>query len=690
MNGRAIRRWCVFLGLWAGSEEMSLGLTLRVSSEEGGLSLEAARDAIREMKAKGEFPEEGVTVLVQGGEYERASSFRIQGDASGTETGRVLFMAEPGHEVRLRGGLRIPSEAWVPVTDEKVLSRMDPEARRKVVQVDLDALGVSEIPVYPVRYRGVPAVPELFFNDQRLTVARWPNEGWAHIEKIIESGSNPREGDTSNRPGTFQYAGNRPEKWNLEAGVWLQGYWCFDWYEETIRVGSLDKETRQITLMEPHHYSVRQGNPSPRRWRAWNLLEELDQPGEYYMDPEARRLYLWPPESLTEALIILSTLHEPIVVLEQTEHVTLRGIIVECGLSDGVKISGGKGNHIQACTVRNTRQLGVHVDGGVRHVIEACDIHDTGTGGITLSGGDRPTLTPGDHEAINNHIWRFSCHQLSYANALLIQGVRHRAAHNLIHDAPHQAVGIHGNDHIFEYNEVYHVCMAADDCGAYYKGRNPSCRGNMVRYNFWHNIGSPMGHGNAAIYFDDGDGGDTVFGNVFFRCGDPGKGSFGTVFSHGGHDLKAENNLFIECKRALGSSPWNDKRWKDMIDGELWQTRLLEEVDITRPPYTTRYPDLIGFMDPQPGQPRASHAKNNVFVMCAEIKSGNWQVPEIENFITQEDPGFMDPSKGDFRLRKDSQVFQRLPEFEAIPLDKMGLFVDELRPELPSGRDLFL
>ena len=167
------------------------------------------------------------------------------------------------------------------------------------------------------------------------------------------------------------------------------------------------------------------------------------------------------------------------------------------------------------------------------------------------------------------------------------------------------AVGISGNDHVFEYNIVRDVCTASDDAAALYKGRNPSCRGNVIRYNFWRDIGSPMGHGTAAVYFDDGDGGDTVFGNVFFRCGHPGRGSFGTVFSHGGHDNTAENNIFIECQRALGSAPWDDKRWKEAVDGGQgceWQTRLLKEVDITQPPYTTRYPNLVGFMNPQPGQ----------------------------------------------------------------------------------------
>jgi len=638
------------------------------------------------MKAQGSLPAGGVAVVVRAGAYERPKSLELTAADSGTPEAPVVFRAAPGEEVRLTGGRTLPPEAFRPLTDANVLARLDPAARGAVRQADLHALGLTDLGQFPVRYRGVPAVPELVFNDQRMALARWPNEGWTTIARIVDPGSRPRDGDDSGRPGVFEYSGDRPDRWNVEAGVWLQGYWCYDWYEETIQVQSIDREKRQITLAEPHLYGVQQGNPSPRRYRAWNLLEELDQPGEYYLDRAAGLLYFWPPADVAGARIVLSTLTAPVLVLRDAANVVVRGFTVEACLGTGLEVNGGSGNRIQACEVRNTRELGIRVAGGRGHRIEACDLHDTGTGGPVLSGGDRKTLTPAGHEAVNNHLWDFSRHQLTYANAILLEGVGNRAAHNLIHDAPHQAIGIVGNDHVFEYNVVHHICTETDDCGACYKGRNPSCRGNVIRYNFWHHIGSPMGHGNAAVYFDDGDGGDTVFGNVFFRCGEPGQGSFGTVFSHGGHDNRAENNVFIECKRALGSAPWDDQRWKEAIAGGLgcfWPEKLLQEVDITKPPYTTRYPELVGFMDPQPGQPRINRAVRNLIVMCADVSSGNWQVNPEENWITDRDPGFVDAAKGDFRLRPDSEVFTRLSGFQPIPFEEIGLYADALRPNPP-------
>lgn len=649
-------------------------------------TLEQARDALRKTKTPGDKAAKGARVIVRGGVYTLSRTFALETQDSGASDAPVLYEAWPGQQVVLSGGPTVPPGAFRPVSDAKVLKRLDPAAQGHVLEVNLRTLGVTRLDRFPVKFQGTPAAPELFFANRRMTLARWPNDGWATIAKIVAPGAVPRVGETGTDGGVFEYSGDRPSRWNADAGVWLHGYWCYDWYSEIIRVQSIDRQQHQITLAAPSTYGVKQGNPSPRRYYALNLLEELDNPGEYFIDSRAGALYFWPPGTLAGQRVVLSTLNAPLVAIHGASNVCLRGFVLEASLSDAIQVSGGNAVRIQACEVRNTRGMGIVVSGGTRHSVEACDVHDTGTGGILMAGGDRKTLTPAGHEVVNNHIWRFSIHKPTSSYALLLEGVGNRATHNLIHDAPHQAVGIGGNDHVFQYNIVHHVCMETDDCGAFYKGRNPSCRGNLIRYNFWHNIGRPMGHGNAAIYFDDGDCGDTVFGNVFFRCGDPGKGSFGTVFSHGGHDFLAENNIFLDCKRAFGSAPWNDHRWKAAIDGGedcFWQERLLKEVDITKPPYTTRYPALVGFMNPKPGQPRVSRAVRNVIAMCADVKSGNWQVPAKDNWVTPTDPGFVDADHGDFRLKPDSEVFSKLPGFQPIPFDKMGLVQSPLRPVLP-------
>jgi hypothetical protein len=664
---------------WSGT----LAAPNRAQTDGPFATLERARDEVRKRAAAEGLPGSGLTVAVRAGIYALTRSFELSAQDSGTAAAPVTYRAYPGETVHLSGGMALPAEAFTAVSDAVVLARLDAAVRGKVLQADLRGLGVTELGSVPACFFSPPALPELFYDDRPMTLARWPDKGWTTIARIVSPGTAPDKGIEG---GVFEYEGERPGRWHLDAGVWLFGYWCYDWYPEAIRVRSIDPETRQIALAAPALYTVKQGNPSPRRFHALNVLEELDQPGEYYIDRVAGILYFLPPGPLAGRRTVLSTLNAPLVALRDAAHVVIRGFLVEAGLSHGIEVSGGTANSILACEIRNVRALGIRVTGGTQHRVEACDVHDTGTGGIHLAGGERKTLTPAGHEALNNHVWRFSRHQVTYASGIFLQGVGNRAAHNLIHDAPHMAAGVGGNDHVFEYNVLHHVCTETDDSGAFYTGRNPSCRGNVLRYNFWHHIGSPMGHGNAAVYFDDGDGGYTVFGNVFFRCGDPGRGSFGTVFSHGGHDNLSENNLFIECKRAMGSAPWNDARWKEAIDGGLgcfWTERLLQEVDITKPPYTTRYPELVGFMDPQPGQARINRATRNLLAMCAEVSGGNWQLPPGENLVTDRDPGFVDAAKGDFRLRPESEVFTRLPGFQPIPLERMGLYADALRPHPP-------
>ena len=653
------------------------------TAEQPFATLERARDAVRSAKEAGPLTG-GARVVIQAGRYAAAAKILLGAEDSGLAGAPVEYVAAAGAAVTVSGAQSIPASAFQRIRDAALKARLEPSAQAEVVCADLKALGLPPLPKVPDNFRLPFAVPELFFSGRRMTLACWPNEGWATIAKIVDKGTMKNDGSvtdaadpkkprpTENRGGVFTYEGDRPARWNVSAGVWLHGFWCFDWYDDAIRVASIDPAKKEIALKVGHLYGVRQGNPSPRRWRVVNVLEELDRPGEYFIDRETSLLYFWPPARLDAARIALAVRDEPLLVMQGVANVTVRGLTFEECQGDALHLRECRSVAVERCVIRNIRKKAVHMEGGAGNRISASDIHDTGTGGVNVGGGDRKTLTPAGHVVEDTHIWNFSVHQLTYASALHLSGVGNVARHNFLHDAPHQAISVSGNDHLFEYNVVSNVCVSSDDAAAFYKGRNPSCCGNVIRYNLWRDIGSPRGHGNAAIYFDDGDCGETVCGNIFYRCGDPGKGSFGTVFSHGGHGNVAENNIFVECKRALGSAPWNDKRWQAFISAPLWQERLLKDVDITRSPYVERYPHLAGFMDPQPGAARDNIALRNLFVNCGEVKSGRWATNETDVAVAG-DPGFVNAAAGDFRLKPDSFVFARIPGFQPIPFEKIGL-----------------
>ncbi len=620
-------------------------------------TLARARDEIRLRPA-----ERPVTIVVHGGTYRQTETLQLDARDSDSH-----WQAAPGEEVRIDGGINIDPKLLAPVSDRAILERLPADARPHVLVADLAALGVQSVASWPTQFRGSPKTPELFFNDKRMQIARWPNQGWATINNVIDAGADLRDGDKSGRPPVFTIVDPRPRGWNTDQGVWLFGEFTYNWYDEVIRVKSIDPHNGAITLAAPALYSVKSG-----RFYALNLLEELDSPGEFYIDAASRKLYFWPPAPIEHARIALSTLSAPLLSINKAKNVIVSGMIFENDLTDGITVRDSSAIRIERSIVRNIRELGIDLNGGSDDVIDSCEIHDTGAGGIHLEGGDRRTLTPAHHLVSNDKIHDFSQLQRTGAYAIILAGVGNTAAHNLIYNAPHQAVLIAGNDNIVEYNIIHDVVTDASDAGAVYKGRDPSCRGNVIRYNFFHDIGSPNGW-SCAVYFDDGDGGDSVIGNIFLRC--LGGGGFGTIFSHGGFDILAQNNIFIDCQRAFGSTPWDYARWKDALNGGQdcnYPTKLLKDVDITSELYTRHYPELVGFMNPQPTTPRDNHARNNVLVRSPEMPGGNWKWDPQTMWSTSDDPGFVDAPHDNFNQRKDAELFHHLPEFRAIPFERIG------------------
>ncbi len=654
------------------------GVDSAVGTAEAPLAtLERARDLLREMRGKDPASlAGGATVWVHGGTYERNAPFTLDAGDAGTAQGPVVYRAAQDETPVLLGGRVLPADAFQPVTDDTVLKQLDPAARDTVRCVDLRALGITDLGEFPDQFTAPPVVPELFFDGKRMPLARWPNgDEWATIASVVDSGPAPWRNRASQDTGTFEYSGDRPARWAAAPAVWLYGYWCFDWASETIRVKSIETAAHHITLAKPHVYGIGSGNKGERRFCAINLLEEIDSPGEYYLDRENSRLYFWPPAPIGVDNVVLSLLKEPAIQIKDAAHITLRGLTVACCAGMGVQVDGGEDVRVLACEVRNTGRDGVVVKDGTGHHVEACSISETGTNGVTVEGGDRKTLTPCGHEVVNNDIWNVSRRQKTATYNVHLGGVGVRLAHNSIHDAPHQAIGLAGNNHVIEFNDVFRICQESDDCGAFYMGRNPSERGTVLRYNFWHDTGGPRSHGSCAVYFDDGAGGQTVFGNVFLRAAG---GSFGAVFVHGGHDNRVVNNIFIDCKAAMRQVRWNDEGWRKWLDEELWQTRLLKEVDISKPPYSEQYPELKGFMEFH-GEPRMNHSERNIVVRCPMLLDGDWE--QKDNYVTGNDPGFVDEKALNFALKDDAEVYRKVPGFERIPFAEIGMVKDDLRRE---------
>jgi len=640
-------------------------------------TLEQARDAVRKVRQGAKEKRSGVTVYLRGGIYRIMRTFAVESqDGGASAAAPTIYRAYRNKEVRLVGGQEVGG--WQAVRDEAIAKRLDPAAREHVQQTDLKAQGITDFGKLTPRGFGRPTTPaalELFFQDRPMTLARWPNgDAWATI-KAAPKGA---EG------GVFTVDSDRLARWMQSDDVWVHGYWNYDWADTYEKVASLDPEARAITTQPPHGaYGYAPG----RRFYALNILEELDAPGEYYLDRKTGILYFWPPADLKQGKTVVSLLETPLITIRNAAHIILRGLTLEATRGAGLEISGCDACLVAGCTVRNLGTNGIDITGGTHCRVQSCDLYELGDSGVHVGGGDRKTLTPGGHSVINCEIHHQSRWDRTYRPAIGIDGVGNRASHNLIYDGPHNAILMGGNDHIVEYNDISRVCTQTGDAGAVYMGRDLVQRGTIIRYNHFHDIGPTIKANQEgrydevmAVYLDDCYCGVTILGNLFERAGR-------SIMVGGGRDNTIENNLFVDCNPAIHidqrGKGWAAKYFA--LGGEWHILEHAQEVPYNQPPYSVRYPHIAALLTDDPAA-----AKYNRIVRNIRIGSGKWidwldglneTTVETHDNWTEGDPGFIAPAAHDYRLRPNAPALKT--GFQPLPLSKIGLQHDEYRHKLP-------
>ncbi|MBN2310694.1 MAG: right-handed parallel beta-helix repeat-containing protein [Candidatus Hydrogenedentes bacterium] len=637
--------------------------------------LRAARDAIRGLKQAGGLPAGGVLVSVAPGVYPAVETLAFTEEDSGTAAAPIIYRAAGPRAATLSGGTALTG--FKPVKDEAVLARLPEEAHGKVFEIDLKAIGIDDYGTMAPRGATLGDRPllELFFDGRAMQLARWPNEGYIRAGTVHDAGqAEPARG------AVFDCTEERLARWADARDPWIFGFPQYLWADATLPVATIDADAGRVTLGAFYNYGLTKGAGGVKANMPFyflNLLEEIDQPGEYYLDRVRGRLYFYPPAGLDTAPAELSLLAEPFIALHNVSHLAFEGLMLELGQTHGIAIQGGEHCLVAGCTVRKLGGNAVSIAGGKHHTVLGCDLAVLGMGGVHINAGDRASLARADHLVENCHVFDFSRIVRTYTPAVWIDGVGTRVAHNEFHHSPCHAIRLNGNEHALEFNNVYDVLLESDDQGGVDMWGNPTYRGNIIRYNYWHDMGgNGFPCGQAGVRLDDAISETVVYGNVFRRCS---YGHFGGVQIHGGKENYIENNLFIDCAAAISFSRWGEGRWGEYLDRLQGAGTFTQTINIHEPPYSTRYPALAHLRE----NPDINRIWRNIAFACDEfmIRDGGRQEVMDNLFATQE-PGFADATNGDYTLRPDADAF-RLTGFRPIPFKAIGLYADEYRKEAP-------
>jgi len=182
------------------------------------------------------------------------------------------------------------------------------------------------------------------------------------------------------------------------------------------------------------------------------------------------------------------------------------------------------------------------------------------------------------------------------------------------------------------------------------------------------------------VYLDFFIAGDTITGNVFYQGGPR-----AALLLNGAIDSTVTNNIFVEVGAPVEyTSP--GLTWCRGILLSMLSNFKAGSVDPMSPPWSTRFPEMTRyqFSDDWMAVPKGNLFANNIMYQTKNIKR-NYAPPvptsaveEENNLILNHDP-FIKINDLDFRLRDEQAIEARLPEFEPIPVQKIGLYADEHR-----------
>lgn len=512
-------------------------------------TLERARDAARSTRAAD--PRANVRVVLGGGTYRIGQTlvFDLRDGASGDAVTEILAAAN--ERPVLSGAWPLPG-GWKPAPSGSV--RLPKKARGRVWVADVPA--------------DWPAFRTLFHGDTMLPRAR--TQGLRQLKTPPAGG-----------PAIDQRHLYLPTEAVRSVADFSQAEMVVvpvhPWVMNILPMTEVNRASGLVRTAVPATYPLNPPNfsnfPDGTVWIE-NVLEALDEPGEWVLDSQTRQLYLWPRNGkqpgddvvaprLTELLRIEGKTDYDGPTDTPVRRLVFRGLTFtqtdrwpwEAGKTGWglqhdwemfdrptamLRFRGAESCRVENCRFTNSGSAGVRLDLHCQRIaITRCEVAHLGGAGVLLAGYGMGTKDVNRDNAVTDchihHVGRLHWHS---AGIWAWQSGHNRIEHNHVHHTPYTAILVTGRTSLdrkgrgecsrtVRWSEVDRVLGKAP---LTWHSREPLMHGrqNVIAQNDLHHCMEIMGDGNA-IYISGTGGGNAVRNNFI-------------------HDIPAQNiNASIRC-----------------------------------------------------------------------------------------------------------------------------------------------
>ncbi|MBG7630469.1 MAG: right-handed parallel beta-helix repeat-containing protein [Bacteroidetes bacterium] len=639
----------------------------------------ALDDAAKKVSEKG-YPSEGIEIIIKDGYYKIDKSILIGKQLSGSAKKPFVIKAENPSQVHFFGGAILNFDEFDKFNESDAGFKLNDAAAVLNIRVlDLKKAGIkkSELGEFMKHGYGFEKNPNfttpamLWVDGERMHLSRWPNvdeknqyydnvnqfegkfsdveiTGAVSMVDVIDIGmKKPNMWFQNNEflhkgGGAFSVAFDRGNSWryynNSNEKIWLDGVLAASWEWEYTEVKSI--KNKEVVLASGTNRGIGFFK-KVTHFHFENVPEELDSPGEYFIDRDKMLLYFYPPANIKGKTITLSTLSSDMVKIVGASNVKIDGIVFESGRENAIVAKNVIKNEVVAvqssniivenCTIRNFNQWGILIQGPKNSKVNNCHIYNMGAGGVRLGNDAKSFSLIKENNVVSNcEIHHIAFDQKSQVPGITLAGCGNIARNNEIYNTPHFGIKMKfANDCIAENNfmhdlpEYHHF-----DGGALYlaTGGQFYNRGNKIRNNYFKDIAT-----NGA-YLDNYTMGNEVSGNIFYNVGNSTKGSKNAaVYIHGGGQNIVENNITIDRPYGYKTGSHIVKASNTTNYLHLWYTdakKFFKPNDFLYSKYVEKYPEMKAFVDRLNNSPKViyEHLSKNTLKQISAPKNKKQQI----------------------------------------------------------------